>query len=273
MTPAATVHHVVEGPPGAPVLVLSNALGSTLAMWDPQVPELARHFRVIRYDMRGHGRSPVPRGPYAIEDLGRDLLGLLDRLGAHTAHLCGLSIGGMVSAWVAANAPQRVERLVLCCTSAHFDPPHAGLYADRAAVVRAQGTGAIADAVVARWLTPPFAESHPTVVDSLRAMVATTPAQGYAGCCDALAAMDLLPDLPRIRAATLVISAAGDEALPPSHGERIAAAIAGSRFVIVEGAAHLANIERPEEVNDLIRSHLLARDAPLARPAGGRRSS
>ena len=122
MTPAATVHHVVEGPPGAPVVVLSNALGSTLAMWDPQVPELARHFRVIRYDMRGHGRSPVPRGPYAIEDLGRDLLGLLDRLGAHTAHLCGLSIGGMVSAWVAANAPQRVERLVLCCTSAHFDP-------------------------------------------------------------------------------------------------------------------------------------------------------
>ena len=273
MTPATTVHHVVEGPPGAPVLVLSNSLGSTLAIWDPQVPELARHFRVIRYDMRGHGRSPVPRGPYAIEDLGRDLLGLLDRLGARTAHLCGLSIGGMVSAWVAANAPERVERLVLCCTSAHFDPPLADQYAERAALVRAQGTGAVADAVVARWLTPSFAASHPEIARDLRTMVAMTPAEGYAGCCDALAAMDLLPDLPRVRAATLVISAGADVSLPPAHGERIAAGIGGSRFVVVEGAAHLTNIERPEEVTGLIRSHLLARDAPQARPAGGRRTS
>ncbi len=261
MTPAATVHHVVEGPPGAPVLVLSNSLGSTLAMWGPQVQALARHFRVVRYDMRGHGRSPVPPGPYEVEALGRDLLALLDRLGVPAAHLCGLSIGGMVSTWVAANAPERVERLVLCCTSAHFDPPLASLYRERAAVVRAQGTDAIADAVVARWLTPSFAGAHPAVVETLRAMIASTPAEGYAGCCDGLATMDLLPELPRVRADTLVISAAGDVALPPAHGERIAAGIARARFAVVEGAAHLANIERPDAVTELILPHLLAGSA------------
>jgi 3-oxoadipate enol-lactonase len=161
-----TVHHVEDGPPGGPVLVLANSLGTTTAMWDPQVPALAAHHRVVRYDHRGHGGTAVGVDPVDIADLGRDLLALLDRLGVERAHLCGLSIGGMVAMWVAANAPERVDRLALCATSAQLGPPE--FWFQRAAAVRAGGTAAIAGAVVDRWFTPHFAADHPDVVAAVR---------------------------------------------------------------------------------------------------------
>jgi 3-oxoadipate enol-lactonase len=258
MSQSVPVHFVAEGPPDAPVLVLSNSLGSTLAMWDPQVPVLARHFRVVRYDHRGHGGSPVPPGPYEIADLGADLLGLLDGLGVARAHICGLSLGGMVGMWVAAHAPERVDRLVLCCSSARLGPPEAWL--QRAATVRAQGTGAVADAVVGRWFTPGYAARNPALVARMRAMIAATPAEGYAACCDAIARMDLEPDLQAIGAPTLAIAGADDPAIPPEHSHRIAAGIADCRVVVVEDVAHLANVEQAEAVTALIRDHL--RDTP-----------
>jgi 3-oxoadipate enol-lactonase len=254
MSESVPVHFVVDGPQDAPALVLSNSLGSTLAMWDPQVAELARHFRVVRYDLRGHGRSPVPPGPYAMADLGFDLIALLDRLGIGRAHLGGISIGGMVALWVAAHAPERVGRLVVCCSSARLEPTEA--WTGRAATVRASGTGVVADAVVGRWFTPGYAARNPALVAQMRAMIAATPAEGYAACCDAIAGMDLRPDLAGISAPTLAIAGADDPAIPPAHSHRIAAGIANCRVVVVDDAAHLANVEQAEVVTALIRDHL-----------------
>jgi 3-oxoadipate enol-lactonase len=252
---AVAVHHVVEGPAEAPALVLSNSLGSTLGVWDRQMAALTRHFRVIRYDLRGHGASPVPTGPYDISDLGADVLALLDGLGVGRAHVGGLSIGGQVAMWLAANAPDRVERLVLCCTSPRFEPPEA--WAARAATVRAEGAAAVADAVVSRWFTPAFAERFPELVREMRDMIAGTPAEGYAACCGVVERADLRPRLTSIQAPTLVIAGADDPAAPPEQAERIAAAVPRSRLAVVQHAAHLANVERPDEVNALILEHLL----------------
>ena len=248
------VHHVLEGPDAGETVVLSNSLGTALAMWDPQAAALAQGLRVLRYDMRGHGRSPVPEPPYTLADLGGDLIALLDRCGIERASLCGLSLGGMVSMWVAAHAPERVERLVLCSTSARLGPPEA--WAQRAALVRASGMEAVADTVVARWFTPAFAAAHPEAVAPIRAQLAATPAAGYAACCEVVGTMDLRADLAAIRAQTLVIAAAADPSTPPEHARAIAAGIAGARLVVLPEGAHLVNLETPEPVTALIRAHL-----------------
>jgi len=253
---AVDVHYEVTGPDDAPLLVLSNSLGSTPAMWDAQLPALAERRRVVRYDHRGHGGSPVPPGPYSLADLGADALALLDRLGAERVHWCGLSLGGMVGMWMAINAPERIDRLVLCCTSAKLGPPW--MWVERAAIVRAEGVEAIADAGIGRWLTPGFIAREPEAAAAVRAMLAATPAEGYAGCCAAIEHMDLMDQLGAIRAPTLVIAAAQDPATPPEHGERIAAGIPGARFALVDDAAHLATVEQPAAMTELIAGHLLA---------------
>lgn len=251
---AVDVHHVVEGPDDAPVLVLANSLGSTLRMWDAQIPQLVSRFRVVRFDMRGHGESPVPPGPYTIADLGHDVIALLDRLEVAKAHFCGLSLGGMVGMWLAAYAPDRIDRLVLCCTSARLGPPQ--MWAERARTVREQGTAAVADAGVGRWLTPEYAARNPELAADLRDMIASTPAEGYAGCCAAIERMDLTGILPTIRAATLVIAGADDPSTPPAHAASIATTIPGARMAIVPHAAHLANVEQADTVTALILEHL-----------------
>lgn len=249
-----TVYSIVDGPAGAPVLVLANSLGTTVDMWEPQLPALARRFRVVRFDTRGHGRSAVPHGPYTIGDLGGDVLALLDELGVARAHFCGLSLGGMVGMWLAAHAPQRIDRLVLCCTSARPTAPES--WARRAATVRAEGTAAIAELVVGRWLTPEYAHREPDLVARLRAMLAATPAEGYASCCDVIQTLDLTPVLHRITAPTLVLHGADDPAFLPSHGADIAAAVPGARLALVRNAAHLANVEQVDAVTALIVDHL-----------------
>lgn len=254
MSAPVSVFHVEDGPADARVVVFSNSLGSTLAMWEPQVPGVAETFRALRYDLRGHGRSPVPPGPYDVADLGSDLVRLLDRRGVERAHLCGISIGGLVSMWVAAHFPERVGRIVLCCTSADFGDPEA--WHERARSVRASGTGAVADGVVGRWFTPRFAERNPELLARMRTMIASTPAEGYAACCSVVERADLRPDLSAIAAPTLVIAGADDPAAPIAHAERIAEGIGGAKMVVVEGAAHLANVEQPERVTDLILEHL-----------------
>jgi 3-oxoadipate enol-lactonase len=253
---AVDVHHELLGPDDAPTVVLSNSLGSTPAMWDAQLPALTERLRVVRYDHRGHGDSPVPPGPYELADLGADALALLDRLDVERVHWCGLSLGGMVGMWLAINAPQRIDRLVLCCTSARLGPPE--MWAERAATVRAEGVEAIADAGIGRWLTPGFVERNPDVAAAVRAMLVSTPAEGYAGCCEAIQRMDLLPHLPAIGAPTLVIAADDDPATPPEHGERIAAGVPGARLEIVQDSRHMATVEQPRVMADLIAGHLLA---------------
>jgi len=256
VTAPVKVYSQVDGPSDAPVVVLSGSLGTALEMWDAQVPALARHFRVVRYDLRGHGRSPVPPGPYEIADLGADLIALLDRLGVARAHLCGLSLGGMLSLWTAAHHPERVDHLVVLCTSALLGPPE--MWIERAAVVSARGTAAVADSVVSRWFTPSLQRRAPELIARMRAMLAVTPAAGYAACCGAIQRMDLRPDLAAIRAPTLAIAGADDPSTPPAHLSRIARAIAGCRLAVVDEAAHLANVEQPERTTSLILAHILA---------------
>ncbi|MFJ5991741.1 3-oxoadipate enol-lactonase [Lentzea sp. NPDC092896] len=243
------VHHVVTGRPDGPVVVLSNSLGSTLEMWDANAGALEEHFRVVRYDTRGHGRSPVVPGPHTIDALAGDLVGLLDRLGVEKAHLVGLSLGGMTALRVAARTPERVDRLVVLCTSACLGP--AANWTDRAALVRAQGTKAVAKAVVERWFTPAHQDRA-----RWEAMVSATPAEGYAGCCEAIAAMDQRADLARISAPTLAIAGADDPATPPHHLEEIATSVQDGRILVVPGAAHLANAEQPDVVTAALVDHL-----------------
>jgi len=247
------VNHVLEGPEDAPVLVLSNSLGTTLGMWDDQAPALRERFRLLRYDARGHGGSPAPPGPYTIGDLGRDALSLLDGLGIERASFCGLSIGGMTGMWLASEVPGRFERLVLCCTAARLDPE---AWQTRAETVRAEGVGAVADAVVERWFTPQFRASRPETFEWAGRMLRETDAEGYAGCCEAIRDMDLRDRLARITAPTLVISGADDPATPPEHGELIRDAIPGAGFEVVPNAAHLANVEQPEEITRAVLGHL-----------------
>jgi 3-oxoadipate enol-lactonase len=250
---AVALHHRLDGPPEAPLLVLGASLGTTTDLWHPQLAALARDRRVLRYDHRGHGGSPTPAGPYRIADLGGDLLALLDRLGEPRVELAGISLGAMVATWLAAHAPDRVRRLALLSTSALLGPAQGWL--DRATAVRVGGPGAVADTVVGRWFTPAFRDREPATVGWARGMLLHTPAEGYAGCCEAIAAMDLTPVLGRITAPTLVIGAAGDPATPPEHGRRLAAGIPGARFALVDGA-HLANVERPDAVTALLTGFL-----------------
>lgn len=251
---AVELHHLVEGPDDAPALVLLNSLGATLAMWEPQIEAFAAEFRVVRCDTRGHGRSPVPPAPYSIADLGGDVVALLDRLGIARAHIAGVSMGGMIALWLATHAPERVDRIVPCCTSAKLGPPQ--MWRDRAAAVRAGGTEAVADGVLARWVSPVWAAVHPEEYGRLRDMIASTPAEGYVGGCAAIEVMDQEPDLERIVAPTLVIAGADDPATPPDHGARIAARIPGARMAVIPHAMHLANIEQSAQVTERIVGHL-----------------
>ncbi|WP_309232279.1 alpha/beta fold hydrolase [Micromonospora tarensis] len=185
--------------------------------------------------------------------LGRAVLRTLDHLDVPWVHYAGLSLGGMVGMWLAAHAPERVRRLALLCTSASLGP--AEQWRERAATVRAAGLSAIADPVVARWFTPAFAVARPDVVAGHRAMLTATPATGYAACCEAIAAMDLRPDLGRIGAPTLVVAGADDPATPVSHAREIVRRVPGARLAVVGAAAHLANVEQPERVCRLLRDH------------------
>ncbi|PXY27581.1 3-oxoadipate enol-lactonase [Prauserella muralis] len=252
------VNHVVEGPADGEVVVLSGSIGSNLSMWDPQVePLTSAGFRVVRYDHRGHGRTPVPETPCSLADLGGDVVELLDTLGVERAHVVGLSLGGMTAMWLGVNVPDRIGRLVLCCTSAKLGTP--AMWEERAQLARTEGMPAIADSSIERWFTAEWRATHPQLSREYHHMTAATPAEGYAACCAAIGSMDLLGDLPKISAPTLVISGADDPATPPEeHGRPIAEAIPGARLEVVPHAAHLGNVEQAARFNDLIVEHLKA---------------
>lgn len=245
------LHHRLDGTNGVSPLVLSSSLGTTHELWDPQVPALSTRFRVIRYDRRGHGGSPVPRGPYSIENLGNDVLELLDDLGVARASFCGLSIGGMVGMWLASETPARIDRLVLCSTAPALPPREQWL--DRAATVRQDGVRAVAQTVLARWFTP---DAPRDLVARFEAMLVSTPAEGYAGCCEALAELDLQDRLAAIEAPTLVVTGSEDPVAPPASGEALASSIAGARHVSISGAAHIASAEQPEAFTQHLLAHL-----------------
>jgi 3-oxoadipate enol-lactonase len=245
------LHHQVEGPADAPALLLLNSLGTDLRMWDAQAAALRDEFRIVRCDARGHGDSPYTAAPWTLADLGADVLRLLDLLGIEEAHVAGVSLGGATAVWLAAHAPERVDRLVACFTSAFFGPPDPWLA--RAKAVRAEGVAAVSEGVLGRWFTDSI-DAGPRA--RMKAMLEATRPDGYAAATEVVAHLDLRDDLPTVTAPTLVISGAEDVATPPAMGRALADGVPGARFVEIPGAAHLGNVERPDTVTDLIRSHL-----------------
>lgn len=262
----ATIDHVVragdgcriavhgDGPADAPALILASSLGTTAGMWQPNVAALAARFRVLRLDTRGHGGSDAPDGDYTLARLGTDVLDVLDALGIERAHVCGVSLGGMIGQWLGAHAPGRVDRLVLANTASIMGPPSG--WDERLATVRRDGMSALVDALLGRWLTPAFRASHPEEEARLRAMVVGTSPVGYAGCCAAIRDMDLRADLARITAPTLLITGTADPATPPATAEAIADAMRVRPRIVALEAAHLASVEQPRAFERAVVEHL-----------------
>jgi 3-oxoadipate enol-lactonase len=250
----------LEGPAGAPVVVLGNSLGTTREVWEPQVAALGERFRLLRFEHRGHGGSPAPPGPYTIAELGADVIALLDGLGLRAVSYCGISLGGMIGMWLAAHAPERIGALGLCCTSAYLPP--AGFWAGRAEQARAGGMASLSEQVVGRWFTPAFRARDPATVAGFVTTLEGVDPQGYAGCCEAIAALDLRSSLGRISVPALVIAGAEDPATPPWHGAQIASAVRGSRLRVIRGGSHLANISQPGEVTAALLAHLTSPPVP-----------
>jgi 3-oxoadipate enol-lactonase len=242
-----------DGPEHAPVLVLSNSLGTDMGMWEPQIAAFSSHFRVLRYDQRGHGRSGAPLGGYSIDRLGRDLIELLDLLGHERVHFCGLSLGGMIGQWLGIRAPERLNRMILANTSSYMGPPDA--WDGRIDLVRNEGMALLAQASVDRWFTAAFAASSPAAIAPVAAMLQATNAAGYVGSCAAIRDMDLRRSASLIVTPTLVIGGAKDPATPPPHSEALADTVPDAKLIMLE-AAHLSNVECPELFRDAVLSFL-----------------
>jgi 3-oxoadipate enol-lactonase len=244
----------VDGADDKPVLLLSNSLSSDMTMWDDPMPQWSRHFRVVRYDPRGHGGTPPARGPYTMERLARDAIGVLDALGIARAHFCGLSMGGMVGLWLATNASERVDRLVLANTSAHMGPR--SLWDGRIELARSGGMEATVEPTVTRWFPQAYHRRAPASIERMRAMIRRTSLEGYVGCCEAIRDMDQRETIRSVRNPVLVIIGANDPATTPEMGRQIHDAIATSRFATID-AAHISCVEQPEAfariVSDFLR--------------------
>jgi len=232
----------IAGSDSAPALMLSNSLGTNIHMWDDQLGEWSKHFRVIRYDRRGHGRSDAPKGPYSMERLGRDAVSVLDALGVEKTHWCGLSMGGMVGQWLGANAPSRIGKLVLSNTNAHYADKK--IWDDRIRFLESNDLDRLVDPNMERWFTADFRARAPQTIARMREIFLTTSKEGYVACCQAIRDMDFRASNASIKAPTLVIVGAQDPATPPAQGEAIAAQIPGAKVVSFE-AAHIANMEQP----------------------------
>jgi 3-oxoadipate enol-lactonase len=248
----------IDGPEGTPWLVLSNSLGATLGMWQRQVTAFAQHFRVLQYDTRGHGRSSVPAGPYSIDQLGSDVLRLLDALAIEQAHFCGLSLGGTTGIWLAAHAPDRIGRLALCNTAAYFGPPE--IMHARIDTVRQHGVAAIADGVLERWFTPSFRASEPDAVEGIRADLLATPVEGYVSCCAALRDLDERRSLAHISSPTLVIGGTYDPAPRPEAARELASQVPNAQFAELP-AAHLTNLGAAQAFNQCVLGFLRRGDS------------
>lgn len=236
-----------------PLLVLSNSLGTSFSMWDAQIPQLEQYFRILRYDTRGQGRSSVTPGDYTIEQLGRDVLGLLDALGLERVHFCGLSMGGMIGIWLGVHAPGRLHRLVLCNTAARIGSKE--VWNARIATVRKEGMRPVAAAVIERWFTPEFRAASPQKVTQAQQMLENSPPEGYAASCAAIRDIDQCDTVSGITAPTLVIYGGKDPVAPAADTQFLVDQIRGAVSIELN-AAHLSNVEQPETFTEAVISFL-----------------
>ena len=238
-TGGARIHYAIEGADSAPVLAFSNSLGTNYSMWDPQAQELRKTFRILRYDTRGHGESAVLPGPYRIEQLGNDFLGLLDELHLGAVHFCGLSMGGMIGMWLGIHEPRRLHKLVLCNTGAKIGTEES--WSSRIETVQKGGMKSISAGVMERWFMATFRAKEAATVARIQKILEKTDPEGYVACCAAVRDYDCREQLQKIGAQTLVITGAHDPATPPEDGRFVAAHIRGAKCVELD-AAHLSNL-------------------------------
>jgi len=236
----AQIHYFLDGSADKPALTLSNSLGADFSMWDPQLPEFLQSFRVLRSDTRGHGQSSVTPGPYTIEQLAKDVLALADALQFERFHFCGLSMGGQIGMWLAANAPKRLNKVVLCSTAAKIGTPE--MWDARIAAVRKEGMKNVAAAAIERWFTPAYLAKNASTIAKIHKILESTNPEGYAACCAGLRDFDFREQLGKMRIPALVISGTHDPATTPADGQFLANHIAGARYAELNGA-HLSNIE------------------------------
>ena len=251
----ARIHYRLEGPDGAPVLAFSNSLGANYSMWDAQAPEFQKNFRMLRYDTRGHGQTSVTPGPYSIGQLGEDVVALADALALDRFHFCGLSMGGMIGMWLGVNAPERLNKLVLCNTGAKIGTSEG--WGSRIEAVRKGGMKAVASAVIERWFTPGFREKNPAAIAGTLKNLEETSPLGYAACCLAVRDFDYREQLKSIGVPALVIAGTHDPATPPADGRFLSGLIQGARYAELN-AAHLSNIEDRDRFNSEVGAFLKA---------------
>ena len=241
-----SMNYSLEGRDGAPVVMLSHSLATNLTMWDPQVPALTSRYRVLCYDTRGHGGTDAPEGPYSLEQLAEDARALLRALGIARTHFIGLSMGGMIGQVLGLRHPEILHSLVLCDTSSRVPADAGPMWEERIRVAQTQGMEPHVEPTVGRWFTAPFCERHPEVVEPVRAMLRSTSPQGYIGCCQAIARLNLTDRLPAITVPTLIIVGEDDPGTPVAASQTMHERIKGSELTILKSASHLSNVEQPE---------------------------
>ena len=249
------LHYTVEG--DGPWITLSHSLACDSSMWDDQMPWLTRHFKVLRFDTRGHGQSSAPQGPYTLDALADDAYHLMQHLGIQHTHWLGLSLGGMIGQTFALKYPQLIQSLGLAATTSRGLPAAAAMWADRARIARTQGMQVLLEPTLARWYTAPSREAKLPVIERIAKTILGTPAEGYAGCCEAIAGLDLTDRLSAITCPTLVVVGTEDQGTPPEMSRIIHEHIAGSQLHLIPQAAHLVNTEQPTAFNQVMQDFLL----------------
>ena len=248
------INYEIEGE--GPVVTFSHSLACSLAMWDEQVRALKGRYRVVRYDTRGHGQTTAPAEAYTLEQLAEDLKGLLDGLGIAATHFVGLSMGGMIGQVFALKYPAMVQSLALCDTTSRYAPGAAATWEERIRTVTAKGMEPMVAPTLERWFTAPFRERRPDLMERVGAMIRSTPAAGYVGCCHALPKIDVTARLKEVKCPALVICGENDPGTPPAMAREIHENLPGSRLVLIPQAAHLSNLEQPEAFNRALAQFL-----------------